>query len=135
MKVKLNLGDWSQDGHNQTEVVILEVNKTVKEIQEAYLKSCKDSGVELHRLCSDYDENIIDDADLQDLEDFGIKWLFEHVEDNLIWDTTSFTNLILDFIKISLPDLTYKIVEDDIPNLNGFWGDLNVTFGYGLYTD
>ena len=132
MKVKLNLGDWSEDGHNQTKVVILEVNKTVKEIQDAYLKSCKDSGVELDRLCSEYNECTIDNSVLQTLEDFGIKWVFDN---SFYWDEGSFTSLILDFIKVSLPDLTYEIVEDDIPNINGFWGNLNVTFGYGLFKD
>jgi len=142
MKVKLNLGDWSQDGHNLTKVVILEVNKTVKEIQDAYRKSCKDSGVELHELCSEYNDDVIDRETIEKLNNFGIdtlSWVHDSYEvdndDDVYFNILGFRDLILDFIKVSLPDLTYEIVEDDIPNINGFWGDLNVSFGYGLFRD
>lgn len=142
MKVKLNLGDWSQDGHNLTKVVILEVNKTVKEIQDAYRKSCKDSGVELHELCSEYNDDVIDRETIEKLNNFGIdtlSWVYDSYEvdnnDDVYFNILGFRDLILDFIKVSLPDLTYEIVKDDIPSINGFWGDLNVSFGYGLFRD
>lgn len=40
-KVKLSIGDWSQDGHNQSEDFVYEVNKTVSEIRQGYKDSCK----------------------------------------------------------------------------------------------
>lgn len=42
--------------------------------------------------------------------------------------------IIMNFIAISMPDdFKYEVVTQDIPAINGFWGDLNVQFGYGLY--
>ena len=44
-KVKITVGDWSEDGHNQSEEFVFETNKTVKEIQNAYKQSCKKLGL------------------------------------------------------------------------------------------
>ena len=49
-----------------------------------------------------------------------------------------FAELILEFIKLSLPDLAYKQVgymkREKVPFLNGYWNkSLNVQFGYGLF--
>jgi hypothetical protein len=38
------------------------------------------------------------------------------------------------FVKLSLPDVTYKLQKDEIPNINGYWGELNCQFGYGLFS-
>lgn len=48
--MKLVLGDWSDDGNGKTEEFILEVNKTVAEIQEAYKQSCKLTGYKSRRV-------------------------------------------------------------------------------------
>ena len=40
MKVKLTIGDWSQDGHNQYDEFVFEVNKDVTEVRQAYKDSC-----------------------------------------------------------------------------------------------
>ena len=39
------VGDWSDDGHGKSDKVLVEVNKTVKEIQDAYKASCKLTGI------------------------------------------------------------------------------------------
>ena len=50
------------------------------------------------------------------------------------FDSEKCAIVIMNFIAVSMPDdFTYTIVEEDIPAINGYWGDLNVQFGYGLY--
>ena len=44
-RVKLTIGDWSQDGHNQYEEFVYESNKSVHEIRQAYKDSCKLTGI------------------------------------------------------------------------------------------
>jgi len=48
MRVKLSIGDWSQDGHNQYEEFVYESNKSVEEIQEAYKASCALTGLQFN---------------------------------------------------------------------------------------
>jgi hypothetical protein len=70
------------------------------------------------------------------LEEHGIdtKHYDEYIE------LEEFVDLLMDFIKLSLPDLEYEEAAykrselRKIPALNGWWnGKLNVQFGYGLY--
>lgn len=46
--MKLNVGDWSKDGHNISEQVLLLCNKEVFQIQEAYKNSCKLVGLQFN---------------------------------------------------------------------------------------
>lgn len=58
-KTILVLGDWSDDGHGQSDVFGFEVNKTVEEIQEAYKQSCKLTGLSFNHN-EDYTEQFYD---------------------------------------------------------------------------
>lgn len=44
-KMYLVLGDWSKDGHNQSEKVLVETNQPVENIQQAYKDSCRLTGI------------------------------------------------------------------------------------------
>jgi hypothetical protein len=160
-KMYLVLGDWSNDGHGKYDKVLVESNKTVREIQDAYKASCKLTGVsfnhnddftgrtrdyrEAHKyhIATDYERGFdVTDEAKQALKDagfdvekhfaFGMDQDGEQIEDNDV----IFLYLWTEFVKLSLPDLIInKIPEDEsIPVINGYWnGNLNVQFGYGLY--
>lgn len=154
-KFKIAIGDWSKDGHNQSEDFIIEANYTVEQLQEAYKNSCKlttisfdDSvkytGVVRHwrenkkfEIAQEYEDSRINEAAFKILKHFNVlseeqaKYLKEG--DYFIESPTYLVKLIMGFIKLSLPDLEYELVEDSIPYLNGYWGNLNVTWGYGLF--
>lgn len=54
------LGDWSRDGHNQTEEFIVRCNKTPKEIAEGLKLLRERLGFHLEdRLCKDYEDRYI----------------------------------------------------------------------------
>jgi hypothetical protein len=55
-------------------------------------------------------------------------------EDNYISEK-DFVKLWIWFVKLANPAIELKIVKDDIPVINGYWDkELNVQFGYGLYS-
>jgi len=152
----LVLGDWSGDGHKQTEKVLIMSNKTVKEIQEAYKASCKLTGVSFNNIGNDnftgikrhwqeapkfqisveYESYIhISPEAAEALQKHGMK-IPEHLLLNVesFEPTKEFISLWFDFVRLSLPDLKYKKLKEEIPCINGYHDkNLNVSFGYGLY--
>lgn len=154
-RVKLSIGDWSEDGHNEYEQLVYNSNKSVTEIQQAYKDSCKLTGLQFNEntnftglkehgrgsyatkrhICCDYQE--------PNVSEFARKILEEHninPKEDYSFDAEGFAELIIDFIKLSLPDLvldeaSYKKSElYNIDVINGWWNDnLNVGFGYGLF--
>lgn len=158
-KFYLVLGDWSDDGHGKSDKVLIESNYSEKDLQKAYKKSCKKTGISFNHndnftgkkdailICTDYEDSQITEeayralaklnCPFNDLEFDGIG-CDEVTEDNcdeLYLNQESFTNLLMWFIGLSMPeDFEWKEVEDKIPYLNGYWDkSLNVQFGYGLY--
>jgi hypothetical protein len=154
-KIKLTLGDWSDDGHCVSEDYIYITNKTVSEIRQAYKDSCILTGLQFNHnanysglpehskygtprhICTEYGEPDIKPLALEILKSNGIeineKWLKRITSDE-------FATLIMEFIKLSLPYLEYeegsykKSELKEIPPINGWWNkELNEGFGYGLY--
>jgi hypothetical protein len=160
-KMYLVLGDWSDDGHGKYDKVLVESNKSVKKIQDAYKASCKLTGVsfnhnddyteikrdykeqEKYHIATDYEQGFdVSDEAKQALRNagfdvdkhfaFGMDNDNDQVEDNDV----IFLYLWTEFVKLSLPDLIINKLPEDksIPVINGYWNkNLNVQFGYGLY--
>lgn len=141
-KFKIEIGDPSKDGHNQSEDRIINSNKTIEEVREAYNKSClltglvftsnKDIIVNNEKLgwqhpehsdrciCTEYESYDISELAQGILQNHGI------VYTNIESDVDSLVNIFLDFIKLSLPDFEYNVIQDIIPSLG-------LTIGYGLF--
>ena len=143
--VKLAIGDWSQDGHNQCKDILYSVNKSVEEIQNAYRASCKLTGVQFHydyskeKLCvaCEYEDRVVTAEVIDRLAPyFDIKsfCLAESGDVWFVYDPEVFANLIMKFISLSLDGFEYKLLNNDsIPYINGHHSDLNESFGYGLF--
>lgn len=151
-KVKITIGDWSQDGHNQYEEFVFESNKSVNEIRQAYKNSCKLTGLSFNhnedytglslgygterQIATEYEEAELSDLAKEILSTFNVNYS-SYEEDS---SPDKFLQLLVSFIKLSLPDLVleeaaFKKSElKDIPPVNGWWNDeLNCGFGYGLF--
>jgi len=156
-KIKIEIGDWSNDGHGHFETYVFDSNYSVEDIQTAYKESCKKVGVQFnhntsyietkyegynnpYHICTNYeDASITEEAsDLLLKYDIDVaEYSTEH--DEILFDADSILNLILDFIKISISDL--ELMEGSfrrselchMPTVNS--GDLNHHFGYGVFDD
>lgn len=157
MKVKLTLGDWSGDGHGQYDEFVYEVNKTVEEIRQAYKDSCVLTSLQFNHnnnyTCLKVHNGYGTEQHIwTDYGDYGISEfaVVKFIEVGLFEDENSYDEkydgiqeeLIMEFIKLSIPDLTWEEASfkrselRNIKAINGWWNnDLNVQFGYGLYCD
>ncbi len=151
-KMYLNVGDWSQDGHNQYKQVLVTVNKTVDEIRQAYKDSCKLTGISFNhnedytglklgydspfRIATEYENSVISSEAMEVLSKFGITFEMDEGENEYyIGGVDEFTRIWFQFVTLSLPDLVWSSdAKPAYPSINGFWNDgLNCQFGYGLF--
>ena len=144
-KMYLVLGDWSDDGHGKSDKLLIESSHPVKDVQDAYKKSCELTGVSFNhntdftkdnkgiRVCTEYEDSKFNEEAKDVLEEYGCP---KELMDLEYMDDDTLPELITWFIGISLPDWKFKFVfvNDTIPVINGYWNrNLNVQFGYGLY--
>ncbi len=116
------------EGEKKANLALINYNKNYTGLPEH-----NSYGTDRH-ICTEYNENEITDLALNILKEHGIDINVDKL------DIDVFLKLLIDFIKLSLPDLVleeaaFKKSElREIPAVNGWWNDeLNVGFGYGLY--
>lgn len=158
-KMYLVLGDWSGDGHEKYDKILVESNFNVDVVQQAYKDSCKLTGVSFNynedftggtknkiQVATEYEEGYIPVAALEIfVKKFGLtpeimdNWGSDdpyEEDENFSLNQDSFVNAWIWFVKLSHPNLEIRVVPDkeNIPCINGYWSNkLNVQFGYGLY--
>ena len=145
----LPIGDWSEDGHSESKNFTVNVNKTKDELISAYHETTK-------RLNMTFDTN-----DMQ--ESYPIQLLNELKDDGLTAEVakklqeggvnmSAFRDveisedgyfeyfsprdaaiLFMEFIKSALPDMKYEFDNNQTNYLFGYWGDLNISVGYGCF--
>lgn len=141
-KFKIEIGDPSKNGHNQSEERIINSNKTIEEVRKAYDKSCLLTGLvftsnkdiivnneKLNWQNNEYsDRNICTEYESYDTSELAQNILKEYgIENpNIDGNVDSLVDIFLEFIKLSLSDFEYDIVQDIIPSLG-------LTIGYGLF--
>ena len=162
-KFKIPIGDWSADGHGKCEELVINCNYPVEAVQQAYKDSCQLTGVSFdhtdyrgrdwreadkYQVATGYldcritpeVEAIFREHGIEVRENDEYYGEYENEEDQEdredveIDGVNHFLELLMTFIKLSLPNLQYEVVNDGLPYLNGYWNDaLNVQFGYGLF--
>lgn len=135
-KIKIQLGDWSGDGHMQHKDVIINSNKPIKDLEKAYKIAKKESGIDLENVCRDYEDNCLQPevwAKLKELgwasswDEKGIKRFEDDGYDKLRMDLDLMTDLILWFFKLGDSELELSEANrNDVPVFSK-------SFGYGLF--
>lgn len=157
-KMYLVLGDWSEDGHGESNKVLVDVNKELSEVQEAYKASCKLTGISFNhnedytgtnrdfsqrrkfQIASQYEDSSLSEEVMGVLLEYGfdVESLSSYEGGETVWlNDEDFIELWFWFVGLSLDGLMFCLVDDkdEIPCINGYWNDnLNVQFGYGLYS-
>lgn len=57
--VALEVGDWSGDGHGQSEVVHFGCTHSRQDVEKAYKKGSKALGVDWTSICEEYEDSIV----------------------------------------------------------------------------
>lgn len=131
--IDLVVGDWSGDGHSQTETVPVYSNLKKRDLEKAYKKGTALVGFDLTRdVCCSYDDNVIDEHRVVRLESLGItrgQYLNEREHPERPGphqlSPNEFAVLWLRIAQLGDPGLEYKVTDDDSPHIN--------IGGYGLY--
>jgi hypothetical protein len=142
-KYQINIGDYSKDGHNQSDTFYIETSHSREEMVAAYNKfskknkiTFKDRGFKKEDwicICAEYEDPDINQDVVDKLERAGVKFL-----DNVLYDKydeiyslepESILQLLMEMIKVEIPDFTYEIVGGEYEYIPEFAG-----FGYGVYS-
>jgi hypothetical protein len=138
---KIIVGDWSRDGHNDSDDYQVNVSHTRQEIHAAYEKAAGKCGIGLHstyethkqkkprQILEEYEDNKITDADMLKLVKLGINTdAFEEydAEDGAhYFQSKNVAILYLEMARTQLADFKYQFVESPV---------LTKGIGYGVFS-
>jgi len=137
------IGDWSHDGHNQSDMYSFECNAEEADIKKAYLQAVKKSGIALHNdhgktkskarsVCCEYEDNNLNEDAVDKLKAIGVNFAEVAIEDGGV-GPEDIAKLFFGMVKSQIPGFEYKLLKSP-KTINGFWSkDFNYSFGYGCY--
>jgi hypothetical protein len=154
MIYKLELGDWSEDGHKISESFLFDCNYDIHKIRQAYKDSCKKLGVAFNYnedytglglgyrserlIWTEYQESEMSETAFEILNNSGcFKEVDFYKEDGVYYieERKDCAKLIMNFIALSMPkDFRYKLVQEPkVESINSWNDELRQHFGYGLF--
>lgn len=138
-KFYLTIGDWSCDGHGHSEDFIVSSNFPVETVREAHYKIKDITGVDIESICSEYEEDEIDEETVNILKDMGFKFENSSGMGDGIVNVPEMARLWIFLLKKADPMLEMEIVKNDIPRLQFYGFDDKMRHiggvGYGLFHD
>src|SRR5574343_816767 len=150
----VTLGDWSLDGHQKYCGFDYQASHTIEEQQNAYHQSVTKTGLffqpgksnDPNGICNTYQKNTITGYHIEILRRYAKIDCTEFGDDGPNGFTPShkkFAQFFLWFIGLSLPGFEHTNLitrnfmtdkkEDSNKFVNGWWSNLNITIGYGLW--
>lgn len=133
---KIPIGDWSQDGHGKCNWHLVESNKPVEAVREAFFTALsKHPKIDPTKIASDYEDSTIDKSVVDELLSLG--FTSQYFNGEYYCDELLLLDIILFFLKLEDNDLTLHLIKDDHPMLNFYGRDKQNRhisgFGYGLF--
>lgn len=137
MKIRFPIGDWSKDGHEQCDWYFATTELSTQEVREAHFLCSEIYGFDIGDICSEYQEDQINEGIVSVLKRYNL--IDEHFDNEdidshqifLIW--LSILNSISPSLK--LVPFDYKDYED----INFYGRDVKNrhinTPGYGIFLD
>ena len=124
-RVEFILGDWSHDGHGQTETISIMSNLNRKQIEKAYKKGSKLIDLDIvENLCCDYEDCSVSTDIVVKLKTAGYnlsEWVFDPTgEDDATIDSDEFLEIYLFITKKGNPIFEYKITRSDAIEIGGY---------------
>lgn len=143
---KINIGDYSNDGHGNNEVIIVKSTKSVFEVLNAFLSSGRKLGVvegddkyPNFLIAENYDDTSLSNEFAEAFRSAGIEFedlTFNDADEDEepqyhIDGTYEMVHLVMRIAQKEL-DFEYEIDNKSIPSFNGFDG-VGPQIGYGLF--
>lgn len=138
---KMNIGDYSSDGHGRNEVVVIKSTKPVDEVVTAFMSVGEKINLVKHDrflIAEEYEDSELSNEHAEVLANAGIKF------DDLVYNdgdeedpeytiegTHELVHLVMRIAQKEL-DFEYEISNDSIPSFNGYGGK-GPQIGYGLF--
>lgn len=121
------VGDWSNDGHGQTDVFFIKSSDPVETLSAAFEAGVKIIGHDIRKYCENYEDDMMSGDVAQAFIDHGAE-LNEIYDGEVYMDADSVLSAIIATIKAGNPEI---FLEVDTPvDLCHFIGSV----GYGCYT-
>lgn len=118
MKINLNVGDRSGDGHDKREHFLIECNLDVAGVQKAYKKGVKLTGFDLsNEVAAEYEDCRISHEQLKRLRELGYEGeLFDekHMDDEVngpAMDGLEFAHIYMFFVWLGNKDVVWEFVD------------------------
>lgn len=135
--IELEVGDWSKDGHNQSDIFLFKSNYSGDEIDKGFERLKKEKQIDFKNVCSDYEDSEIKDDVLVKLIKLGVLTQKEVDEYSEYYDGCYCVESALDLAALALDTLhafdpAFEWEEFVIPNkeyCNAIRG-----IGYGCYS-
>jgi hypothetical protein len=126
--IDFKIGDWSHDGHNMTETLILKSDYDASYINIVIEKANEALGFNIRNLCSDYKESSISAEIMKQIFEYCGNYLYNweidsESEDDVDLEVESFADMIVAILNATDPHLCLSILQTE--SLRGF--------GYGLF--
>lgn len=115
--IRLEVGDYWEDGHGKSESIIIECNISRRYLEEAYKKGSELTGISLDKECSDYELNELSLETRSLLEVAGID--IDIDEDGII-NSQTYSYIYMSIAKAGNPNLEYRFVEMDRIPIGGY---------------
>jgi hypothetical protein len=131
MKYSITTGDWSKDGHNQSDNFQLMTSHSRKDMVNAYRNFAKENKISFKKIFSEYEESAIDSEQIEILKNAGINFdniggWEEGVDGYYCFEPQGVVELLMEMIKTQIPEFTYQFEQtEEIEEFRGI--------GYGCY--
>ena len=133
----MTIGDWSGDGHNQSEDFLIESNYPVERVREAHFQMKNTIGINIEDICSEFEEDEIDPETVKKIRELGFRFENSSGMGDGIISVPEMASLWVFLLMKTDKDLKLEIIENNTPTLHFFgydeqnrhWGSV----GYGLF--
>jgi len=140
MKYYFNLpiGDWSADGHEKCNYYRCEANKPLEIIRETHYKIKEVTGIDIHSICSNYQEDSVDLDTFNKLQKLGFNEGNKEFGNEILFDSDHMAKLWVFLLKKTNPSLIITILPDNELPMMPFYGKddkgRHIGFvGYGVF--
>lgn len=144
-QMKIVVGDWSGDGHGINRQYVVEYTGTIEQAREAHFNSRNVVGVNIDKLCEDYEDSRLPDdfralviAQGWEIEDYDRDALMDADEDVHL-GADDIAMIWVGVLNLTDPSLDMKIIpEEKMPTLHFYGFDAkkrHISFvGYGVFS-